>query len=238
MGEMDAGRVALDLHAAGIPADGEQAALLVRYAALVLEKNTVMNLTAITEARDFEVRHLLDSAAPLTLPELEGSLIDIGTGAGFPGVVLKILKPELAVTLLDSTAKKLRFVEEACRELGIEVATVHARAEEVRRSPLVGAFDIAVARAVAPLPKLVPTCFPFLRPGGLLVAMKSDAAAEELRDAEKAMKKARARLARVEEYTLPGAGGRTLVLLRKDGYSRERLVGDGPAAAAEDRLGN
>ena len=148
----------------GLPALGVDAACLPRleaFAALVLERNQVMNLTAITE---FAALHLLDSLEVAALAGLEReSVVDVGTGAGFPGVPLAIARPELRVTLLDSLNKRVEFLAESCRDLGLEhVECVHARAEEFGRRE---EFDCAVSRAVAELPVLCELCLPLVRVG-------------------------------------------------------------------------
>lgn len=150
-------------------------ALLARYGELLLEKNRVMNLTAITEPGDVASLHMLDCAALLNCADFEGkSLIDVGTGAGFPGMALKILVPSLRVTLLDSLNKRLDWLEETGLRLGLEgLDTVHARAEEAGLDPAFRErFDFASARAVASLRLLAELCLPFVKPGGYFLAMK------------------------------------------------------------------
>ncbi len=156
-----------------------------RYADLIVEWNaTRLNLTRLTSPSEIAVKHFLDSLAPLAVltPPHEAAVIDVGTGAGLPGLAWKIARPDLRVTLLDSTAKKLAFCRAVADDLGMtNVQTVHARAEDAGRRPeLSGAFDVAVARAVAPLERLLPWMTPFLRPGGLLVALKGANVEEEL----------------------------------------------------------
>lgn len=159
----------------GLHPSPEAIPLLDRYAQMLLEKNRVMNLTAITEPDQVASLHMLDCAALLALGALEGkTLVDVGTGAGFPGMVLKILSPSLDVTLLDSLAKRLNWLEEVRAELGLTgVRTVHARAEE---QALVrgyrDSFDFAAARAVADLRLLCELCLPFVKVGGYFLAMK------------------------------------------------------------------
>ena len=173
----------------------------------LLEKNQVMNLTAIRDPEGVARLHILDCAALLQYCDFEGkSLIDVGTGAGFPGMVLKMLVPSLEVTLLDSLNKRLRWLAEACGELGLEgVRTVHARAEE--QSLTAGfrdSFNFAAARAVADLRLLCELCLPYVKVGGQFLAMKSATSGQELEDAAHAIRLLGGRVARVEDYTLPG----------------------------------
>ena len=180
---------------------------LDRFCRRLLEKNQVMNLTAIREPEGVARLHILDCAALLRFCELEGKrLIDVGTGAGFPGMVLKMLVPSLEVTLLDSLNKRLDWLEQACKELDLEeVCTVHARAEE--QALIKGcrdSFDFATARAVADLRLLCELCLPYVKVGGRFLAMKSTNSGRELEDAAHAIKLLGGRVAAVEDYTLPG----------------------------------
>ena len=162
-----------------------QLAQFGRYAELLVEWNaTRMNLTRLTAPRDIAVKHFLDSLAVLKAEDIpEGAaIIDIGTGAGLPGLALKIARPDLVLTLLDSTAKKLAFCRAVADELALDVVTtLHARAEDAGRMPgHAAAYDLVTARAVAPLEKLLPWCAPFVRPGGLVIALKGASVADEL----------------------------------------------------------
>lgn len=156
-----------------------------QYAALLVEWNaTRLNLTRLTSPSDIAVKHFLDSLAVLTVisPPLNSSWIDVGTGAGLPGLALKIARPDLRLTLLDATAKKLAFCRAVAEALGLDdVQTVHARAEDAgREASHAGSYDFAVARAVAPLDKLLSWTAPFVKPGGLLVALKGANVVDEL----------------------------------------------------------
>ncbi len=179
---------------------------LDRYARLLLEKNEVMNLTAITEPEQVARLHMLDCAALLNVCPLEGKrLLDVGTGAGFPGVVLKILVPSLDVTLLDSLNKRLDWLEETCAALGLRgIRTVHARAEELSHD---GAFreqfDVVTSRAVAALPVLAELCLPYLQTGGVMLAMKSVDSDRELAAAEGAIRTLGGQAERAENYQIP-----------------------------------
>ena len=166
---------------------------IARYHALLADWNTRMNLTGDT---DFDMsidRHYTDSLAPLRYEELfpqNASLIDVGSGAGFPGLPLAIARPDLQVTLLDSLMKRIHFLSAVVEELGLaNVRLVHARAEDGGRDPrLRETFEIAVARAVAPLPVLCELLLPFVAVGGRMVCYKGPSAAEELEAGEKAAK--------------------------------------------------
>ena len=184
--------------------DEEKAETLEAFARLVLEKNRVMNLTAITDEADFARLHLLDSAALLTIADLDGRrVVDVGTGAGFPGVPLRILCDGADMTLLDSTGKRVDFLKEACGTLGLtDVDCVHARAEELaakRRE----SFDLAVSRAVAGLSVLCELCLPLVRVGGQFLAMKSARSDDELDGAMDAVETLGGKLGRVVDYAIP-----------------------------------
>ena len=169
------------------------------------EKNKVMNLTAISGREDVAKLHFLDCAALLGAVDFKGKkLIDVGTGAGFPGLALKIAEPDMELTLLDSLNKRIDFLRETCDLLGFsDVDCIHARAEEAPKE-LRGAFDIVSSRAVARLNLLCELCLPFLKVGGVFVAMKGPECREEVQEAEKAMKLLGAELQSIYEYQIPG----------------------------------
>ena len=149
---------------------------LERYGALLLEQNQVMKLTAITDPAQVAALHFLDSAALLGCADLAGaSLVDVGTGAGFPGMVLKLLVPDLRLSLVDSLGKRLDWLSSVCAELGLTGVTIrHARAEELsREAGWREGFDFATARAVADLRVLTELCLPYVRVGGRFLAMKA-----------------------------------------------------------------
>lgn len=187
--------------------DADKAPQLARYGQLLLEKNQVMNLTAITEHGQVARLHMLDCAALLTHVDLkEKSLIDVGTGAGFPGMVLKIMEPSLKLTLLDSLEKRLTWLAEVCEELGItNVHFVHARAEEQALVPdFREQFDIATARAVASMNTLSEICLPYVKVGGRFLAMKSVDSNEEVEQSAAAISKLGGRLEKRFDYIIPG----------------------------------
>ena len=191
---------------------------LDRYAELLLEKNQVMNLTAITEPEQVARLHMLDCAALLNVCPLEGNrLLDVGTGAGFPGMVLKILVPSLDVTLLDSLNKRLDWLAETCGALGLTgIRTVHARAEVRSHDPAFReTFDAVTSRAVAELRTLCELCLPYVRPGGYFLAMKSVDSDREIEDAAAAVKTLGGGLERVQDYEIPGTDIRHRVVVIK-----------------------
>ena len=187
------------------------------YADALEETNKVMNLTAI-EGEDETARlHFLDSAALLTLADFAGKrVIDVGTGAGFPGLALKIAQPEIELVLLDSLDKRIAFLRETCRELGFEdVACVHARAEDAPKAWR-GGFDIAVSRAVARLNLLCELCLPLVRTDGLFIAMKGPEHDAELREAKNAIRLLGGEIEAERDYAIPGSEiCHSAILIRK-----------------------
>jgi 16S rRNA (guanine527-N7)-methyltransferase len=188
-----------------------------RYYETLTEWNAVMNLTAISGEEDTARLHFLDCAALLQLQDFGGKrVIDVGTGAGFPGLALKILCPEMDLYLLDSLDKRVKFLSALCGELGFsDVTCLHARAEEAP-AELRQSFDIACSRAVARLNLLAELCLPFVKVGGLFVAMKGPEVEEELREARKGIALLGGEIQRVAEYAVPGTELRhNAVLIRK-----------------------
>ena len=194
---LTAGLTALDLDPAAAPQ-------LERYAELLLEKNKVMNLTAITAPRDVATLHLLDCAALAAQLDLSGKrVIDVGTGAGFPGMVLAILTPDARFTLLDSLGKRVDFLKEVQTDLGLKnVTCVHARAEEFAAQHR-EQFDLAASRAVAQLNVLCELTLPLVKVGGQFAAMKSVSTDEEIRQAHSAIAQLGGQLSGVTDYTVP-----------------------------------
>ncbi len=192
------GLTALGLDQSSVPS-------LLRYGALLEEKNKVMNLTAIKEADEVARLHFLDSAALLNLLDFPNkTVVDVGTGAGFPGLPIRLLEPSAHVTLLDSLGKRITFLQEVCTDLGLsDVACVHARAEEFAASHR-ESFDTAVSRAVASLSVLSELCLPLVKKGGTFLAMKSVDSDDELSAAEHAISVLGGRVAGVRDYSIPG----------------------------------
>lgn len=205
----------------------EQEEQLFSYYQMVIETNKVMNLTAITEEVDFVQKHIIDSLAIVRggesvcrLLAAKGTrLIDVGTGAGLPGMVLKICWPGLRVTLFDSLKKRLRFLDEVIEKLGLSsVETLHGRAEDVGQDPRYrGQYDLTVSRAVANLSTLSEYCLPFVKTGGLFLSYKAGNLAEELAEAGNAVRILGGRLLAEEAYQLPESDiKRELLLIRKE----------------------
>ena len=195
---LHSGLTQMGLSTEGIPS-------LIRYADLLVEKNKVMNLTAITEPGDIATLHFLDSVAMLTLADLkEKKMADIGTGAGFPGMPLRIVEPSIRLTLLDSLNKRIDFLKEVCDDLGLsDVECIHGRAEEFT----VGhreSYDIVTSRAVANLQMLSELCLPLVKVGGYFLSMKSVDSEQEVNDAKNAIKTLGGRIEKVVDYTIPG----------------------------------
>ena len=194
---------------------------LVSYIDMVLERNEHINLTAVRDRDEAMQKHLADSLSITGLPEYRAaqSVIDVGTGAGFPGAVLAIADPDKKFILLDSTLKRLRVIDEFAKTLGItNVQTVHARAEEISGKPeFNGHFDLCVSRAVASLDKLTGWCLPFVRKGGFFIPYKGENYKDELKSAEKSLRKYRGSLERIVQ-TGSGAqdiSGHVLLVIKK-----------------------
>lgn len=222
------------LHEMGLTPPEGAVDKLCRYAELLLEQNQVMNLTAIKEPDQVARLHFLDSAAILRWPsgtlirpgkagtpspsQGEGSkaaiptwlqnksVIDIGTGAGFPGLVLKILEPSLSLTLVDSLGKRVNWLSEICEVLSLDgVRCLHARAEELALEPeFRDGFDLAVSRAVAAFPLLCELCLPYVKVGGAFLAMKSVESGGEVQSGANAVKRLGGNLLENIDYLLPG----------------------------------
>ena len=187
----------------GLPTEGIPA--LIRYGELLVEKNKVMNLTAITEPHDVATLHFLDSVAMLTLADLKGKkMADIGTGAGFPGMPLRIVEPSLRLTLLDSLNKRIDFLKEVCADLGLnDVACIHGRAEEFAANHRED-YDIVTSRAVANLQMLSELCLPLVKVGGYFLSMKAVDSEKEVNAAKNAIKTLGGQIEKVVDYAIPG----------------------------------
>ncbi len=187
---------------------------LCAFGEAVIEQNRVMNLTAITEPEQVAKLHLLDSLSLLTLGDLTGKrLIDVGCGAGFPGVPVKIACPGLELTLLDSLGKRMHWLETVLPQLGVKATCITARAEEAvadRREQ----YDIATSRAVARLNILLELTAPYVKVGGAVLAMKGTAAQEELAEAKNAIRRLGLKLEQVKEFPVDGTA-HTVIVLRK-----------------------
>ena len=196
-----------------------QAEQFVRYFELLNEWNAVMNLTAITEFAEVVEKHFVDSVllAEYIRENHPKSLIDVGTGAGFPGVPLKILFPDLKVTLLDSLNKRIRFLNTVIQELGLEdIEAIHGRAEEYGiKEAYREQYDLCVSRAVARLASLCEFCIPFVKKGGAFVAYKAMKSEEELVEAKPAVAVLGAKLSVVKEFKLGEDAQRNLLVIQK-----------------------
>ena len=182
----------------------EKTETLLSYLDMVLERNEHINLTAVRDRDEAVVKHLADSLAVTDLPEYieAGSVIDVGTGAGFPGALLAIVSPEKEFCLLDSTLKRLRVIDEFASTLGLSnIRTVHARAEEINRKPeYSGSFDLCISRAVASLDKLAGWCLPFVKTGGSFISYKGNSYADEIEETGNILRRQGAELLHVEQY--------------------------------------
>lgn len=210
-----------DLESLGIYLTGSQIDQFLKYYELLIEKNKVMNLTAITDFEDVLKKHFVDSVSLVKAMDLSKDLhvIDIGTGAGFPGLALKLAFPELKVTLLDSLNKRIQFLNEVICELGLDgVETVHGRAEDFAEpGKLRECFDLCVSRAVANLSTLAEYCLPYVKVGGFFVSYKSEKISEELVTAENAVAVLGGIIERQVEYMLPDSDiYRNLVIIKKN----------------------
>ena len=211
---------------AGLQPDREAVSRFLRYHDLMVDRNRFVNLTAITEFPEVVVKHFLDSCMPLSdRPEVfmgaedeHLSLVDVGTGAGFPGLPIGIMRPDIRLTLIDSLGKRVDFLRETVEELGLsEVECLHYRAEDAgREEGLREQFDVAVSRAVARLSVLLEYVLPFVKEGGLFIAYKAGDPEEEIEGAEHALGILGGTVEKVSKFTLPGTDyERSLIYIRK-----------------------
>lgn len=220
---MDAWQLLISEAAAfGLDLETDALDKLKRYYALLIEGNKKTNLTRITDEREAVVKHFLDSLTVLSVLPSEFrakplSFIDVGTGAGFPGIPLMIVCPQWRGVLLEATGKKVAFLSESIAALGLNGTALHGRAEEVARDPAHrDAYDLAFARAVAEMSALSELCLPFVKVGGRFVAMKGSSGEEELSKARKAIRLLGGDEVEVRALELPeGMGERRLITVRK-----------------------
>ena len=205
-----AGKVSINGKRAELGITQEQAVALKRYMELLLEWNRHMNLTTVTEPSEVAARHFLDSAAGIAVLGSENTsgwkMADVGTGAGFPGMVLKVLRPDWKTTLMDALQKRLSFLEQVKQELALaDNELVHERAEDAgKKDAFRENFDLIVSRAVASLPVLLELCVPLIKVGGLFLAYKGPGLTEELEASQNALLKLGARVERVESVRIAG----------------------------------
>lgn len=197
----------------GLSLTEEQLDRFCAFGAALLEKNKVMNLTAITDPEAVARLHFADCLTLLTAADLKGkAVIDVGCGAGFPGVPLKLAEPSISLTLLDSLQKRVRWLDETLTAMGVQAECVAARAEEFSAREQ---YDIAVSRAVARLNILAELCLPFVRVGGAFLAMKGTAAQEELAEAQSALRKLGGEVETVRRFDLGDAAHYVLVIRKR-----------------------
>lgn len=204
----------------GLECSEKQINQFLTFYEMVIEKNKVMNLTAITEFQDVVEKHFLDSLSLTETINLNQKIkvLDLGTGAGFPGIPLKIVFPELEIVLMDSLNKRILFLKEVLEELELsDITAVHGRAEEMAVKPEYReTFDLCVSRAVANLSSLSEYCIPFVKIGGNFVSYKSGDSEEEISQAKKAISVLGGKIIKVQKFTLPGTDvSRTLVQIEK-----------------------
>ena len=209
-----------DLKELGVSLTDKQIEQFLIYYELLTEWNSFMNLTAITEYEDVLKKHFVDSVSLIQAVDVrkELTLIDVGTGAGFPGLALKIAYPELKVTLLDSLQKRIQFLDAVIEKLGLEgIETIHGRAEDFAKpQKLRESFDLCVSRAVANLSTLSEYCLPFVKVGGYFIPYKSEKIAQEKEEAEKALELLGGKFERQVEFMLPSSDiYRNLFVIKK-----------------------
>ena len=189
-----------------------------QYAERLVRWNEKVNLTAITDPDEIVIKHFVDSLYILKFIKMSPnqSLVDVGSGAGFPGLPLLIANPQLEVTFVDSVNKKLSFIKDALNNAGLMANIINSRAEELgRNSDFRESFDYVTARAVAPLRVLAEYCLPLAKPDGFFVSMKGSNGLQELADAENAIKTLGGEVAKTAEYTLPNGDPRSIIIVRK-----------------------
>ncbi len=207
----------------GISLDDGQYVQFLKYYELLVKWNEVMNLTAITDYDEVVIKHFVDSLSIVKAMDPEAlsgkTLVDIGTGAGFPGIPIKIAFPGLKVTLLDSLNKRVGFLNTVIEELGLkDIEALHGRAEDyAKKGQLRESFDVCVSRAVANLSTLSEYCLPYVKVGGYFIAYKSEKTSEEVDAAKNALNKLGGKLEKCEEFNLPGSDlFRTMVVVSKE----------------------
>lgn len=203
----------------GITISEEQLSQFEEYYKMLIEKNKVMNLTAITEKKEVIVKHFLDSIAPMSkLAFSKKHLLDLGTGAGFPGIPLKIMNPDCSITLLDSLNKRVLFLNEVIEALSLEkIEAIHGRAEEIaRKKEYREQYDLVCSRAVANLSTLSEYCLPFVAMNGYFISYKSGNVEEELEKSKGAIYLCGGKCESVDHFMLPDSDiSRSLVAIKK-----------------------
>lgn len=185
------------------------------YAEYLVSYNQKVNLTAITDTEGIEDRHFIDSLLLAQQPEMKGAVVDVGTGAGFPGIVVKLYCPRIQLTLMEPMGKRVDFLQSLCEKLEIEAEIVKERAEDAAHKQWRAMYDTAVARAVAPMPILLEYCLPLVRTGGAVIAMKGANVESEMQEARNVMKLLGAKFEKKLDFTLPDGSLRSLIFYRK-----------------------
>lgn len=218
---MDNSKFIKELDTLGIHLSDIQQEQFNRYYELLIEWNRVMNLTGITAYEEVNLKHFTDSLTIVRINDMKNvfTLIDIGTGAGFPGIPIKIAFPHIKVVLLDSLNKRIKFLNEVVEKLNLDnVETLHGRAEDyAKKAEYREQFDMCVSRAVANLSTLGEYCIPFVKKGGCFVSYKSADSDEEINQSEKAISILGGKISKIDKFMLPGSDmGRALVVTEKD----------------------
>lgn len=218
---MDNSKFIKELDTLGIHLSDIQQEQFDRYYELLIEWNRVMNLTGITAYEEVNLKHFTDSLTIVRINDMKNvfTLIDIGTGAGFPGIPIKIAFPHIKVVLLDSLNKRIKFLNEVVEKLNLDnVETLHGRAEDyAKKAEYREQFDMCVSRAVANLSTLGEYCIPFVKKGGCFVSYKSADSDEEINQSEKAISILGGKISKIDKFMLPGSDmGRALVVTEKD----------------------
>ncbi len=189
-----------------------------KYYEILIEYNNVMNLTAITEFDEVVIKHFLDSILPYIYIERDSNVIDIGTGAGFPSIPLKIVRDDLRLTLVDSLNKRINFLNAVIAKLNLQnIVALHSRSEDLAKDVKYRErFDFCVSRAVAKLPTLLELCTPFVKVGGTFLAYKGSGFKEEIDLSCNALNLLNCQIEKIESYTLPeNFGSRTVIFVKK-----------------------
>lgn len=210
--------------AIGVKVSAAQAEQFQVYLDLLLERNEVVNLTAITDPHEAVVKHFVDSLTLLKAVEIKkgAKLIDVGTGAGFPGLPVKILRPDIELTLLDSLNKRLLFLKDVCAAIHVDAVCIHKRAEEAGRDvKLRESFDVATARAVANMNTLAEYCIPLIKMKGIFAAMKGPGLEDELAAAQRAISTLGCKIVKNVPFTLPdeAQSARNIAVMQKIVYT-------------------